>query len=89
MTSVDGKLKDALKNQIHLLGLIDVESELSVSLRKTLEEYCKNTKLVCGYAKKGEAHFEELMAWAGVDKEITTSKVIYINTLSFDKFIFP
>ena len=28
------------------------------------------------------------MAWAGIDKDITTSEVIYINTLSFDKFMF-
>lgn len=72
-----------------LLGLIDVEAELSASLTKTMEEYCKRvTGLVCGYAKKGEDHFDELMAWAGIDKDITTSKVIYINTTSFDKFIF-
>lgn len=37
MPSMEGKLKDALQNQIHLLGIIDVEPELSVSLRKTLE----------------------------------------------------
>jgi hypothetical protein len=72
-----------------LLGLIDVEQELSASLTKTMEEYCKKiTGLVCGYAKKGEDHFEELMAWVGIEKDITTSEVIYINTMSFDNFMF-
>jgi hypothetical protein len=37
VTNVDGKLKDALQNQIHLLGIIDVEPEISASLRKTME----------------------------------------------------
>ncbi len=41
-----------------LLGLIDVETELSASLTKTMEEYCKKASdLVCGYAKKGEDRF--------------------------------
>jgi hypothetical protein len=54
MTNVEGRLRDALKNQVHLLGLIDVQTELSASLTRTMEEYCKkNVQIVCGYAKKG------------------------------------
>jgi len=34
---MEDKFKNALDNKIHLLGFVDVDPELSISLRKTLE----------------------------------------------------
>lgn len=78
-TNIENKLREALENKIHILGLIDIDASLSVSLRGTLEEYCKASSLVCGYAKKDDTNFPEFIKWLGVDSD-TTSSVVYINT---------
>lgn len=72
-------MREALENKIHILGLIDIDASLSVSLRGTLEEYCKASSLVCGYAKKDDTNYPEFVKWLGVDSD-TTSSVVYINT---------
>ncbi len=64
--NVDNKLRNALENKIPLLGLIDVEPSLSASLQSTLEEYCKESTLICGYAKKDATNFAEFMQWLGL-----------------------
>jgi hypothetical protein len=87
-TSIDNKLREALENKIHMLGLIDVEPSLSVALQNTLAEYCKESSLVCGYAKKEEPNFPEFIKWLGVDAD-TVSLFVYINTESFDRYLFP
>lgn len=54
-----------------------------------MEDYCKgNAKIVCGYALKGEDHFDDLMAWAGVDKDLVASRLIYVDTEKFEKYLF-
>ncbi len=52
-----------------------------------MENYCKTSSLICGVAKKGDDHFSDLMGWAGVDKDVTSSMVIYINTENFEKYL--
>lgn len=86
--NIENKLREALENKIHILGLIDIEPSLSVSLKGTLEEYCKASSLVCGFAKKDDTNFPEFVNWLGIDAE-TTSSFIYINTESFDRYLFP
>lgn len=70
---------DALQNKVHLLGLIDTDSELSAALQKTLGQYCEDSTLVCGYAKGGEPNFNEFSAWIGISGD-AGSALIYINT---------
>lgn len=86
--NIDNKLREALEAKTPIIGLIDVEPSLSVSLQSTLEEYCKESTLVCGYAKKSEPNFGEFVQWLGVDPE-SASSVIYIDTDSYDKYLFP
>lgn len=87
-TNIDNKLRQALENKIHMLGLIDVQPSLSVALQNTLAEYCKESSLVCGYANKEEANFPEFIQWLGVDAD-TVSSFVYINTESYDRYLFP
>ena len=84
--NIDNKLKDALESKVHILGLIDIDSSLSTSLRTTLEEYCKESSLVCGVAKKGESNFNDFVTWLGVDTD-SASSFVYINTETFDRYL--
>jgi hypothetical protein len=86
--NVDNKLRNALENKIPILGLIDVEPSLSASLLSTLEEYCKESTLICGHAKKDASNFAEFTQWLGLESD-TQSSFIYINTDSYDKYVFP
>ncbi len=86
--NIDNKLREALESKTHILGLIDIEPSLSVSLQSTLEEYCKASTLVCGYAKKAESNFDEFTKWLGINAD-TVSTFVYINTETFDRYLFP
>jgi hypothetical protein len=86
--NVDNKLRNALENKTPILGLIDAEPSLSASVRKTLEEYCKESTLICGYALKDDSNFAEFTKWLGI-KSGPLSSLIYINTDSYDRYLFP
>ena len=67
--NIDNKLRNALEAKTPIIGLIDVEPSLSASLQMTLEEYCKESTLVCGYAKKQDSNFDEFIAWLGLESD--------------------
>lgn len=43
---------------------------------------------MCGSAKKDDTNFPEFVNWLGIDVD-TTSSFIYINTETFDRYLFP
>lgn len=78
---------EALQNKAPLLAFIDKDSRLETGLKDTLEQFCKDGSLVCGYAKATEQNFAEFDAWIGASED-AGSLLVYINTETFEKFAF-
>jgi hypothetical protein len=43
--------------------------------------------IVCGYATNGDDHYNDFLAWLGID-DTASSFLLLINTTNFDKYRF-
>jgi len=75
-----------LESKTPLLGLLDVDEEMSAHLNAVLQEYCKVSTMVCGYARKTDENFKEFVGWLGLGVE--HSQIVYVNTDTYDKYLF-